>query len=480
LAGQTRDLRVEPIDAVSRRSFEKQVKVALVVGIGAYPQGSGLSSLKYAVRDAEVLGATLKSQGYLVRRLTESDATRGMIRRTILELSEAVTRDEGTFLFFFGGHGFTYKGSNYLATFGTTADDLEGEGLAVKDVEELLLASKAKRKLLFVDACRNDPGQSTRSAGQRSFEKLQTSEGIRELYSTKEGHVSFEDEALRQGVFTYFLAKGLQGEAAGADGLVTFRDLADYVTDRMRAYTVERGQVQIPFEAGESSGDFLLSAGSKGGAGAPAAPPPQPTGAVPAGATQNARLISNPSPVYPQGAKSAGVTGTVELAAVIGEDGHIQTLKVVSGHALLQKAALDAVWQWVYQPTLLNGKPVKVSTTIKVNFTLDGRTLPPGTAGPDGVYVPGNGVSTPTVVHKVEAVYSEEALAAKFSGAVVLQIVVTADGSVRNPQVIKSLGLGLDRNAVEAVVQWRFSPGMKDGSPVPVEVKIEVDFRLAQ
>ena len=290
LAAQTRGLRPEPID---QRDFEKQVKGALVVGISAYPQGSGLSSLKYAARDAEVLGATLKSQGYLVRQLTESDATRAMIRRSLRDLSDAVSPNEGSILFFFGGHGYTYKGSNYLATFGVTADDLDGEGLAVKDVEDLLRASQAKRKLLFIDACRNDPGQGARTTGQRSFEKLAGSEGMRVLFSTKEGRVSFEDDTLRQGVFTYFLAKGLQGEAAGADGLVTFRDLADYVTDRMRAYTVERGQVQIPFEAGESSGDFLLSAGSKRGevpvvtpSPAPAGPPEPSKPVLQAGATK--------------------------------------------------------------------------------------------------------------------------------------------------------------------------------------------------
>lgn len=218
LAGQTRNLRLEPIDPAARGAFEKQVKVALVVGISAYPQGSGLSSLKYAARDADVLTAALKSQGYLVRRLTDSEATRAMIRRTLRELSDAVSPNEGTFLFFFGGHGFTSKGTNYLATFGVTADDLDGEGLAVKDVEALLLASKAKRKLLFVDACRNDPGQAARSSGQRSFEKLQASEGIRVLFSTKEGRVSYEDDALRQGIFTYYLAKGLEGDAAARTG----------------------------------------------------------------------------------------------------------------------------------------------------------------------------------------------------------------------------------------------------------------------
>lgn len=94
LAGQNRDLRIEPIDPAARRSFEKQVKVALVVGISVYPQGSGLSSLKYAARDADVLGDALKSQGYLVRKLVDSDATRAVIRRALRELSDVVSPDE--------------------------------------------------------------------------------------------------------------------------------------------------------------------------------------------------------------------------------------------------------------------------------------------------------------------------------------------------------------------------------------------------
>jgi protein TonB len=60
----------------------------------------------------------------------------------------------------------------------------------------------------------------------------------------------------------------------------------------------------------------------------------------------------------------------VQLSAVIGTDGAIKTLEVISGHPLLVPAALDAVKQWVYQPTLLNGNPVEVQTQIDVNFTL--------------------------------------------------------------------------------------------------------------
>jgi len=263
MSAQTRTLRLEPMEQAARQRFDSHVKVALLVGINTYPQGSGLGSLKYASRDADVLEATLKSQGYLVRKLIDSNATRPVIRRTLRELSDLMSKDEGTLLFYFGGHGFTYKGINYLATFGVTADDLDGEGLAVKDVEALLLSSKAKRKVMLLDACRNDPGQPSRSANQRTFESLRVSEGIRVLFSTKAGRVSYEDDTLKEGIFTYYVAKGLSGDAAGSDGLVTFHDLADYVTDRMRAFTVTKGEVQIPFEAGEASGDFILSMGSR-------------------------------------------------------------------------------------------------------------------------------------------------------------------------------------------------------------------------
>ena len=88
------------------------------------------------------------------------------------------------------------------------------------------------------------------------------------------------------------------------------------------------------------------------------------------GNVQAANLINQVRPVYPPLAKQARISGTVELSAIIGKDGRVQDLKVVRGHPLLVQAALDAVKQWVYKPTLLNGEPVEVSTTIDVNFTL--------------------------------------------------------------------------------------------------------------
>ncbi len=88
------------------------------------------------------------------------------------------------------------------------------------------------------------------------------------------------------------------------------------------------------------------------------------------GNMQRAKLIRHPTPVYPQEAKAARITGTVRLNAVIGKDGKIQDLMVASGHPLLVQAAMDAVKHWVYQPTLLDGRPVEIATQIDVTFSL--------------------------------------------------------------------------------------------------------------
>ncbi len=88
------------------------------------------------------------------------------------------------------------------------------------------------------------------------------------------------------------------------------------------------------------------------------------------GNVQQAKLIRQPKPVYPPLAKQARISGVVHLAAIIGKEGNVIDLKVISGHPLLIPSALEAVQLWVYQQTLLNGEPVEVSTQIDVNYTL--------------------------------------------------------------------------------------------------------------
>lgn len=87
---------------------------------------------------------------------------------------------------------------------------------------------------------------------------------------------------------------------------------------------------------------------------------------------QQAKLISEPLPVYPVPAREAGIQGSVVLHAIIAKDGRVGELTVISGNPMLIQAALDAVRQWHYQPTLLNNEPVEVDTTITVVFTMAG------------------------------------------------------------------------------------------------------------
>lgn len=88
-------------------------------------------------------------------------------------------------------------------------------------------------------------------------------------------------------------------------------------------------------------------------------------------------LINHTMPKYPEDAKKAGIQGTVKLSGIIGKDGKIKFLAVISGHKELQESALDAVRTWTYKPFLLNGKPVVVKTIINVIYSLEDKPTPP-------------------------------------------------------------------------------------------------------
>jgi TonB family protein len=101
-----------------------------------------------------------------------------------------------------------------------------------------------------------------------------------------------------------------------------------------------------------------------------------------------------------------------------------------------------------------------------------------GGAGDHRVYLPGAGATNPVAIYKPEPQYSEEARKAKWQGSVLLSLVVDENGHPMQIKVVRSLGLGLDEKAIQAVSQWRFTPGMKDGKPIAVAAQIEVTFRL--
>jgi TonB family protein len=97
----------------------------------------------------------------------------------------------------------------------------------------------------------------------------------------------------------------------------------------------------------------------------------------------------------------------------------------------------------------------------------------------NSIYTPGiGGVSNPIPIVSPEAEFSDEARRNKYQGICLIAMIVDARGYPQNPRVIRSLGMGLDEKALEAVQRYRFRPAMKDGKPVAAMISVQVDFRL--
>jgi len=116
-----------------------------------------------------------------------------------------------------------------------------------------------------------------------------------------------------------------------------------------------------------------IPGGVTGGIASSSALPPPPDGGQRVrvgGNVQAANLIHKVTPLYPPLAKQARIQGVVRFDVIIAADGSVKHVQLISGHPLMVQNAMDAVQQWLYKPTLLNGSPVEVVTTVDVNFTL--------------------------------------------------------------------------------------------------------------
>jgi len=122
-------------------------------------------------------------------------------------------------------------------------------------------------------------------------------------------------------------------------------------------------------------GGLLGGVPGGGSIGLSSAPPPPPPRKKKApvrvgGNVQSSKLIRRVEPSYPELAKRARVQGIVILQVTVDETGSVGAIKIIRGHPLLSPPALEAVRQWKYSPTILNGEPVQVVATVTVNFVL--------------------------------------------------------------------------------------------------------------
>jgi TonB family protein len=136
----------------------------------------------------------------------------------------------------------------------------------------------------------------------------------------------------------------------------------------------------------------------------------------------------------------------------------------------LDEMALASVQEWTFSPATRLGTPVSVVALIDVPFSL---------ASANALRV-GNGVTPPKIESTVEPQYTQAARQAGLSGKVVIQVVVKKDGTVDVVRVVQGIGLGLTDSAIDALKQWKFTPGQKGGQGVDVALTVEVNFNLQQ
>jgi len=222
--------------------------------------------------------------------------------------------------------------------------------------------------------------------------------------------------------------------------------------------------------------------------------------------------IKSVAPVYPEAAKKAGRQGVVIIEAKIDRAGIVADARILRSVPMLDVAALEAVLQWKFTPTLLNGVPVPVIMTVTVNFVLDSKPksaeggvaggvsggVPGGVAGdyaasmaeyqrqldaskapqpPDGALRVGGSISAPKKIKDARPIYPEDARAAGVQGIVIVEAVIGKDGKVETATVLRGIPM-LDQAALDAVRQWEFTPTFVNGAPVSVIVTMTVNFTL--
>ena len=206
--------------------------------------------------------------------------------------------------------------------------------------------------------------------------------------------------------------------------------------------------------------------------------------------------IRSVHPRYPGEAMRNQIQGVVELEAVVLSDGAVGDVRVVKSLDStfgLDNEAVAAAKQWLFRPGRLTstGRAVPVSVTIILEFRLEpSKTLakafePVNIVANDDFYQDAYSAQhpallQPAIVRTTQPKYTPEAMRAKLQGTVEVEAVVGTDGRVMRTRVVKSLDpqLGLDDAALDAASNWVFDPGMLKGQPVPVVVKLMLEFRI--
>ncbi|MBI1354971.1 MAG: tetratricopeptide repeat protein [Acidobacteria bacterium] len=264
---------------------------ALVVGVSQYQKLPEKSWLQFATRDAEAIyrilispeGGNFRTEN--VRLLTGDQATKANLTRELEEWLPGKAQPGDRVLIYFAGHGFVADGQAYLAPFDVDPADIAASGYSMSRLGEVIGGKiQAKDKVLITDSCHSGAITPTaegeaNSALNASLLDLNTSTFV--LTASRDRESSYEGDAWGggHGVFTYYVVKGLEGEADwNGDAIVTADELAEYTRTEVRRAT---RTLQTPTsDRGSFNPNMLLAYFPSGSAISPAAPPEERYGTL--------------------------------------------------------------------------------------------------------------------------------------------------------------------------------------------------------
>jgi TonB family protein len=172
-------------------------------------------------------------------------------------------------------------------------------------------------------------------------------------------------------------------------------------------------------------------------------------------------LLEHPL-AYPPEAKEKGIQGQVIVSVSVSATGDVTAVEPVSGDPILSRAAVDAVKVWKFKPYIKDGKPIRVTGNLPLNFEL-----------------PGAESLEPEPVTIVKAHYPDSDVENGIQGQVVIRAHITESGDVDNVELVKSTDKSLDKAAMDAVRQWKFKPLIANGKAISVWTTISSDFAFS-
>lgn len=270
----------------------RESSAGLFVGVGRFDENSGLGNLRFTPDDAVALAHLFVVELDLLppknarlalggeprskrgKELLAALSAKGVkvigARRTelldaIAEVSDLGASEAGLVLMSFSSHGFEEKGKAYVMPADGRRRFVESTGVSLQSVKETLRDSKAGKKLLFLDACRETLGSETRGEERMrgSFQQaLAAAQGFGVLASCSVGQMSWESPDLEQGVFTHFLLRGIRGEAVSSkgDGFIRLGEVSSYAAAATREWVARnKRDVQEPWFEGELAREIPLA-----------------------------------------------------------------------------------------------------------------------------------------------------------------------------------------------------------------------------